>query len=64
MGRGTQILAFINHHKKWTVLKSFAKIKSYLDHQDSNHALAEIYVLHSYIQHIPESKALSLQNIF
>jgi hypothetical protein len=54
----------IHHQEMDRIEESFAKIKSYLDHQDSNHALAEIYVLHSYIQHIPESKALSLQNIF
>lgn len=54
----------IHHQEIDRIEECFGKIKSYLNHQDSNNALAEIYVLINYIQHIPENKRLNLQNIF
>lgn len=54
----------IHHQEMDRIVESLAKLKSYLRHEDSNNALAETYVLLSYIQHIPESKSLNLQNIF
>ncbi|MGI6588780.1 MAG: DUF4363 family protein [Peptococcia bacterium] len=54
----------IHHQEMDRIEECIAKIKSYLHHEDSNNALAEIYVLISYIQHIPENKTLNLQNIF
>ncbi len=54
----------IHHQEMDRIEECIAKIKSYLHHKDSNNALAEIYVLISYIQHIPENKTLNLQNIF
>lgn len=54
----------IHHQEMDRIEECLAKMKSYLKHEDSNNTLAEIYVLLSYIQHIPESKTLNLQNIF
>jgi hypothetical protein len=54
----------IHHQEIDRIEECIGKIKSYLDHRDSSNALAEIYVLNSYIQHIPENKRLNLQNIF
>jgi hypothetical protein len=54
----------IHHQEMDRIEECIAKIKSYLQHEDSNNALAEIYVLLSYIKHIPENKTLNLQNIF
>lgn len=54
----------IHHQEIDRIEECFGKIKSYLAHQDSSNTLAEIYVLISYIQHIPENKRLNLQNIF
>lgn len=54
----------IHHQEIDRIEECIGKIKSYLDHQDSSNALAEIYVLNNYIQHIPENKRLNLQNIF
>lgn len=54
----------IHHQEMDRIEECMSKIKSYLQHEDSNNTLAEIYVLTSYIKHIPESKALNLQNIF
>jgi len=54
----------IHHQEIDRIEECFGKIKSYLTHQDSSNTLAEVYVLISYIQHIPENKRLNMQNIF
>lgn len=54
----------IHHQEMDRIEECLAKIKSYLQHQDKSHSLAEIYLLTNYIQHIPQNEALNLQNIF
>ncbi|MDD4146067.1 MAG: DUF4363 family protein [Clostridia bacterium] len=54
----------IHHQEMDRIEECMGKIKSYLHHEDSSNTLAEIYVLTSYIKHIPENKTLNLQNVF
>jgi hypothetical protein len=54
----------IHHQEMDRIEECISKIKSYLQHQDRSNALAELYLLMNYIQHIPQNKALNLQNIF
>lgn len=54
----------IHHQEMDRIEECLAKIKSYLQHHDQSHSLAEIYLLTNYIQHIPQNEALNLQNIF
>jgi len=54
----------IHHQEMDRIEECIFKTKSYLQHQDRSNALAELYLLMNYIQHIPQNKAVNLQNIF
>jgi hypothetical protein len=54
----------IHHQEMDRIEECVSRIKSFLQHQDRSNALAELYLLTNYIQHIPQNKALNLQNIF